>query len=232
MYLHQVKDFKTYLNILKKEPNERTQLMKNLTVNLTRFFRNSLLFDVLENDVLKKIIERKQGNNIKIWSAGCSSGEEPYTIAILMSEICSNKSLTCNFEIFATDIDDEALNTAVMGEYSENQMIETPEKIAKKYFRKEGEVYVIKDEIKKLVHFMHHDLFHDKMLKKVDMILCRNVVIYFTAEAKNQLYKDFYYNLNPGGYLIMGKSENLGGDARKLFRSVDSDEKVYQRPLQ
>jgi chemotaxis protein methyltransferase CheR len=230
MFYHRISSFKDYFDYVKHNDREREGLLKNLTINVTRFYRNNPLWTELKNEVLPELLRRKgEGTPIRIWSAGCSSGEEPYTLVIILKEILGDSFDSYNFKIFATDIDSDALNKALMGEYTFTALTETNPNIIKKYFKKEGEIYIIDEGIKRCIQFLQHDIFHDKMFDNLDLILCRNVVIYFRREAKKKLYLEFYNHLNDQGYLILGKTEIILGDARTKFHTVNSGEKVYQR---
>lgn len=227
MFYHKIDTFKEYFDFLKHYPRENEGLLKNLTINVTRFFRNMPLWLEIKELVIPEILKRKR--MVKIWSAGCSSGEEPYTLAILLHEMLGNQIKDYDFRIYATDIDSEALNRALMGEYPFTALSETKPDIIQRYFRKEDEAYVVDEKIRKMVHFMQHDIFHDKIYDNLDLILCRNVVIYFRREAKEKLYLEFHKHLADQGYLVMGKTEIILGEARNHFNTLNSSEKIYQK---
>ncbi|MCB9362658.1 protein-glutamate O-methyltransferase CheR [Candidatus Woesearchaeota archaeon] len=230
MFITRIPTYDGYLQYIEGNEEEQHQLLKNLTVNVTRFFRNALVFKEIRDVVLPELFRsKKEGKGIKIWCAGCSSGEEPYTIAIILCEILHQKKLPEHIKIFGTDIDQEAINKAMIGEYTQSQLSETEPYLVDKYFIPDGDVYILKDGIRDSVTFVNHDLFNDSLLAGMDIIVCRNVVIYFNQEAKENLYEGFYSCLNNYGYFIMGKSELLTGTARNKFHFVNSDEKIYQK---
>lgn len=230
MFYFQDTSYNDYLNRLTNDVNEQKKLLDKLTVNVTRFFRNAPLWDEIGNVVIPEIVERKgKDASIRVWCAGCASGEEPYSVAILFSEFFGLDRPPSNVQIFATDISSEAINKAIMGEYTVTQLSETRSDIISKYFRRDEEYYVIRDRIKHSVKFFEHDLFVDEPVKDLDIIMCRNVVIYFTRTAKEKLYMTFYNCLNPNGYYVIGKSETLTGEARQKFSFVNSEEKIYKR---
>jgi chemotaxis protein methyltransferase CheR len=231
MFFNQLKSLKDYKDILEIRVREQEELLKNLTVNVTRFFRNIPVWTEFSKSILPQIINSKTGvKRIKIWSAGCSSGEEPYSIAILILEHLKDSIKDYDIKIWATDIDNSALNSAIVGEYSEMSLAEVRADLKDKYFIKEKDIFVIKNEVKHLVHFQHHDLFHDPFLENLDLIICRNVVIYFRKESKESLYLKFFESLSPESYFIMGRTETLTGPAREKFKVINSDEKIYQKP--
>jgi len=220
-----------YMIVLKRDPSEYDRLLDALTINVTQFFRDGGTFKIIKDDVLRKIISAKQKKNkkiIRVWSAGCASGEEPYSIGILFNEILGSK-VDCFFiSIYGTDSDANSLEKARAAEYENNSASEVEEIILRRYFRYDGK-YKLKEEIKQMVKFKHHDLISDEPLTHVDIILCRNVIIYFSKELQQKLFKKFYEGLNKGGYLILGKTESLRGEPARMFQLVNMSERIYQK---
>ncbi|MGE5406036.1 MAG: CheR family methyltransferase [Candidatus Saccharibacteria bacterium] len=174
-----------------------------MTINVSEFFRNKNHWDVLQEKIIPEMLKDRQ--RIKIWSAGCSTGEEPYSLAIMMKENFYNR-----FEpIWATDIDLEVLQKAQMGLYNSKSVAATPPQLVKKYFHEEGNFIRIKDDIKSLVKFQRHDLLKDAFPTDFDLILCRNVVIYFTEETKDKLYRKFVGALRQNGVMFIGSTEQI-----------------------
>jgi len=220
-----------YMIVLKKDPTEYDRLFDALTINVTKFFRDSGTFKGIKDTVLVNIISAKQKQNkkiIRVWSAGCASGEEPYSIAILFNEILGSRINDFFISIYATDIDEKSLEKARAAEYENSSVSEVDGNILKKYFLNEGK-YKLKEEIKRMVKFKHHDLVSDEPLTHTDIILCRNALIYFSRELQQKLFKKFYEGLNKEGYLILGKTETLTGEPSKMFRQVNIGEKIYQK---
>lgn len=231
MRANSVETYMDYLQILKKNLDEFNPLMDSLTINVTEFFRNPETYQAIEGFLRDIIMEKKnRGRNlIRIWSAGCSSGEEPYSIAILLSEILGDEFKDYNITIYATDIDPIIIGKAKAGIYKSENLKNVSEARISRYFKKLEEDYIIRDEIKRLIRFSKLDLIADKKSKSFDMILCRNVVIYFSRELQERLYMDFYDSLNHNGYFVMGKTETLVGESMNRFRSVDKSERIYQK---
>jgi len=220
-----------YMSVLKKDPREYDKLFNTLTINVTQFFRDAGAFKVIKDVVLRKIISAKQKQNkklIRVWSAGCASGEEPYSIGILFNEILGNRVNHFLISIYATDIDANSLKKARAAEYENNSVSEVEENILRRYFQYNGK-YKLKEEIKQMVKFKHHDLISDEPLTHVDIILCRNALIYFSRELQKNLFKKFYKGLNKGGYLILGKTESLVGEPARMFQLVNMTERIYQK---
>lgn len=230
--------YQDYAEILDAHPEEYKKLFDDLTINVSRFFRNPLTFELLYKVVLPDIIEYKQAsmdNMIRIWSAGCANGEEPYSIAILLTELLGKQLKNYNTTIYATDIDTDALDSTKSGEYSEDSVVEVKKGILDKYFHFDGN-YRIKDNVKELVDFSYHDLTSEKFIapaKSVfvnfDLILCRNVLIYFSRTLQDKVFNNFTNDLNKKGYLVLGETETLPDDFKSDFVCVDSLSKIYQK---
>ncbi len=217
-----------YIIYLKKHPEEFEKLLNDLTINYTNFFRDTDVYEHLEHKLLPTLFQSK--NPIKIWSAGCASGEEPYSLAILVHKILGKDVTTKQVTIFASDIDKDALAKAKAGEYQLKQLGALSKKMIEDYFDIQGEIYRIKDAVKATIHFEHFDLMKTPMHFGVDLILCRNVMIYFEKEAQQKIHMSFFNALRDGGYMITGKSEMLSGEPAKKFNAVDYITRVYQKP--
>lgn len=201
-----------YLAIVKKNPEEMKEMLDSVTTNLTRFFRNQPHFDAFINYVIPHVIENKKAagadRTIKIWSAGCSTGEEPYTIAMIMKEICP---IGWDFKITASDISLKCLMTAQQGFYADAKVDGIPSDYLSKYFTKVEGGYQIKDDVKSKIHFDYHNLKNDSGARNLDVIFCRNVLIYFDEPAQLAVINRFYNSMAPHSYLFIGHSESLFG---------------------
>lgn len=193
-----------YVAILKKDREKFDQFINFLTINVSEFYRNTDQWKILDQEVFPNLIQ-KFGKNLKIWSAACSTGDEPYSLVMALSRHVP----LANIRIIATDIDKQVLDTARMGLYNEKSIAGVPDDLKKKYFTKVGSSYQISDEIKKRVEFKEHDLLKDTYPTGCHLIVCRNVVIYFTEEAKDQIYGKFYKSLVQGGTLFIGSTEQI-----------------------
>lgn len=200
-----------YYAIITKDPEEMKIMLDSVTTNLTRFFRNQPHFDAFINYVIPHVVEEKKkgiDRTIKIWSAGCSTGEEPYTIAMIMKEICPPGF---NFKITASDISLKSLMTAQQGFYAENKVEGVPADYLSKYFTKTEGGYQIKKEVMDTIHFDYHNLKNDSGARNLDVIFCRNVLIYFDEAAQLQVINRFWNSMAPSSYLFIGHSESLFG---------------------
>jgi chemotaxis protein methyltransferase CheR len=206
--LNSVKD---YFAVITKDQGEMKGFLDSITTNLTRFFRNQAQFDALENYVVPELMKiKKAGGNttIKIWSAGCSTGEEPYTIAMLLSKILSPP---WKYEIMASDISLKCLMTAKTGYYAENRIVGVPDDYLKKYFEKVEEGYKVNQDIMSKIRFDYHNLKNDSGQRNFDIVFCRNVIIYFDEAAQAAVINRFWDSMASKSFLFIGHSESLFG---------------------
>jgi chemotaxis protein methyltransferase CheR len=195
--------FQDFFKELNRNQNLLNEFLDRLTINVSEFFRNYKRWQMLESKILPQII--KTNMRPKIWSAACSTGEEAYTIAMIAAGLIPYSDI----HILATDIDENALRQAQRAAYSEKSLNEVPEKLKQKFFNRNGDYYYVSEEIKKLVTFKKHNLLSDPFGGPYDLIICRNVLIYFTEAAKNQLYQKFSTGLKKDGVLFVGSTEQI-----------------------
>lgn len=220
-----------YMAVLKKDPSEYDRLLDALTINVTNFFRDKSTYRIIEDTVIPELVSSKKREGkriIRVWSAACASGEEPYSIAILFHEILGDKINDFFISIHATDIDKPSLDKAKMAEYEAGAFSGVNEKILRRFFNRNLK-YNLKELIKQMVRFKQHDLISDRPLTHLDIILCRNVLIYFSRDLQVKLFNKFYKGLNQGGYLILGKTESLAGESAELFQPVSIRERIYRK---
>ena len=197
--------YEEYIEMLKSNHDLFDQFVNFLTINVSEFYRNPDQWELLDKTVIPKLIA-DHGKTLKIWSAACSTGDEPYSLVMAFSKHIP----LSNIQIIATDIDKQVLAAAQMGLYNEKSIANVPEEFKKKYFTPVGKSnYQINDEIKKCVEFKVGNLLSDKYPTDMDLIVCRNVVIYFTDEAKTEIYKKFNASLKTGAYLFVGSTEQI-----------------------
>ncbi|HOB07949.1 MAG: protein-glutamate O-methyltransferase CheR [Limnochordia bacterium] len=195
---HELNDFSGLFNTLKTDADHRREFIDYLTINTSHFFRDQGVFDYLAEKILPAIAS----SQARIWSAGCSIGAEPYSIAMIMLD----KKLPFA-EIIATDIDEDSLKRAAAGVYYPNQVSQVPTSLLERYFTTGKDHYQLKEIVKRQVKFLKHNLLTDPYHKGFDLILCRNVFIYFTSEIQNRLIKQFVASLKQGGYFVVGSAE-------------------------
>ncbi len=218
--------FGRYLQYLAKNPDEYPILLNEITVNYTTFMRDAEVYQYLEYHILPKILQKTP---VRIWSAGCASGEEPYSLAILVHKILGDKLASHNVTIYASDIDKVVLSKAAKGEYQEKQLQGINRLTVDNYFNKEDGVYKVKNHIKQLIRFEEFDLMKPAAHTNLDLILCRNVMIYFSREGQQNVHMNFYHALRDGGYFVSGKAEILSGEPAAKFVPIDIKTRVYQK---
>jgi len=244
--------FYSYYRLLisQQGKQELARLLENLTVNETSFFRNKAQLDLFQHDSLEELLQRKQAArdfSLRIWSAGCSTGQEPYTLAMLVGDALSYHNLRnpqpsytsalpkpmvpspWRLEILASDISYSVLRAAQEGSYNEQQMSAVDYGFRLRYFDKVGARYAIKKSVKELVHFDFHNLKTEYLPQRNDMIFCRNVMMYFDEAEQKRLVEKFYRCLNPKGFLFVGHAESLLGLTAKFQMVHRNAGTAYQR---
>jgi chemotaxis protein methyltransferase CheR len=200
------KDFLSYYKELSKSPTMLEEFLNKMTINVTEFFRNPERWDALV-PVLKDL--ESKTSSLKVWSSACSTGQEPYTLSMLLQD-----NVKKPFSILATDIDKTVLETAKNGVYSPALLKSVPEKYKKNYFKETTDSWTVTDKTKRPITFKQHNLLEDAYPSGYDLIVCRNVMIYFTEEAKQEIFHSFAKALKPGGILFVGATEQIT-DAKK-----------------
>lgn len=227
---YQLTDYGQYANYLKDNPEETANLFNELLIGVTKFFRDAAAFDSLKISI-KELLARKKGDEpVRVWVAGCSTGEEAYSVAMLLVEAVNELKLKIapKIQIYATDLDETALERARAGSYHENIVSEVSPERLKQFFFKEDDCYRVKKELREVIVFAQQNLIKDPPFIKLDLLCCRNLLIYFTAELQKKIIPLFYYALNPGGIMFMGPAETIGGFT-DMFRPTDPKWKLFQR---
>ncbi|HIH43746.1 MAG TPA: protein-glutamate O-methyltransferase CheR [Candidatus Methanoperedenaceae archaeon] len=225
--------YKDYASILLKNSEEPGYLKQVLTVNVTELFRNPETYESFGRNVLPNLIRSKESDRrIRIWSAGCSNGEEVHSIAILLLEALGSRARRFDISILGSDIDDESLEIAAKGLYKPKNIEKIRKERLSRFFTRMDDYYTVTDDIRDIIRFKHHDMISGVCLGGFDVIFCRNVTIYFDQKLQERLYMNFYNSLNDGGYFVMGKTETLVGPAGRMFRPVDLKERIYQKVKQ
>lgn len=218
-----VNSYEDYIALIKKDKALFEQFINFLTINVSEFYRNPDQWKLMDETVIPKILANNN-RQIKIWSAACSTGDEPYSLAMAFSKHVP----LSNIKILATDIDKQVIAHAQVGLYNAKSIAGVPEDMKKKYFTQVGSSYKIADEIKKCVEFKEHNLLKDIYPKDFDLILCRNVVIYFTDEAKDMIYQKFFESLKKKGVLFIGSTEQISNYKDIGFERLSSF--YFQKP--
>lgn len=227
MIVNGKKSLEEYFDFLNESKNEKEQLYQDILIGVTGFFRDSEAFQALYEKAIPLITENAE-KEIRIWSVACSTGEEAYSLAILLDIFCSGNQIEKKYKIFATDIDEGAISTAQKGIYSEEALSDMSPKIIKEYFTKRHDKYHINEKIRKNVFFAHHDMISDAPFSKIDLIVCRNVLIYINADYQKVILSTFYKMLNEKGCLFLGSSESVNA-VGQVFIAIDRKWKLYQK---
>jgi len=228
MQMLHISDLKDYLGVLKSQPKEIDELFNMMLIGVTQFFRDKPSFDALKEH-LQKVLDKKKNNEpMRIWVPGCSTGEEAYTLAILIDQIMGNSRPDFNLQIFATDIDARAIAHARRGVYTAQSLDGLPQVLIDKYFIRKGNDYELIKIIRGRVLFSKHDLTMNPPFLRLDLITCRNLLIYFNSALQQQVLPIFHYALNNEGVLFLGKSETIG-QFTDLFGTLDAKHKIYER---
>lgn len=213
-----------YLDFLKDSDKEKETLQRELLIGVTRFFRDVEAFESLRSKVFSTWTGK---HSIRIWSAGCSTGEEVYSLAILLNEYLEQQGITADVKIFATDVDRNSIEYAGKGLYPDSVVADLDSILLTKYFIRKENGYQINDSIRKMIVFATHNLLKDSPFSRIDLLVCRNLFIYIRPEIQTKLLSMFYYSLNADGYLFLGNSETLG-EMSEAFEYVDTKWKIYR----
>ena len=221
MQLIGVDGFERYADYLEANPDEFAQLLNSILINITGFFRDPESWDCVAKKAVAPLIAAKgPQDTIRAWSAGCASGQEAYSIAMMLADALGVAAFHERVKIYASDADEEALAQGRLGSYTEKDLAELDPKLTEKYFERSNGRYVFHKELRRAVIFGHHDLVQDAPISRLDLLVCRNTLMYFNAETQAKVLSRFHFALNPGGYLFLGRAEMLLAHASQ-FAPVD-----------
>lgn len=224
---------KDYCDLLISEKTEIDQLVKVLTIHVSQFFRNLSAFEKLRTEIIPYLFAAARQNekkSLRFWSLGCASGEEPYSLALILAEHFARETVEIPVTIDATDVDTAILRTAEKALYNHDRLLETPLNYIQKYFHEEGVHYSLSPSIRSMVTFRHGEMFNNLIYQDCDLLLCRNVLIYFAREQQEKILINIAQALGTKGFLMLGKSETIMGTNRTRFQTVCPVERIY-RPL-
>ncbi len=227
-------DYLQYRQRIKQDPMEGQRLINDLTINVTEFFRDQDVYEAIRKDVVPQLIDYKRENRIyslRAWSAGCATGEEPYSLAILFLNALNKKGNARSWavRITATDLDDKAIEKARAARYETAKVL--PGIVLGDYFLRDGDVYAVREEVKRPVRFLLMDIMKQPPLRHLDLILCRNVLIYFERDKQHVIMDIFRHCLRPGGFLVLGKSEAIIGATESGFEPYRRRERIYRKVM-
>ncbi|MFD7337230.1 CheR family methyltransferase [Streptomyces violascens] len=222
-------DYADYRDRLETDADEFRTLFNTILINVTSFFRDTDAWSLLQDDVLPEVLaDIPSGGEIRVWSAGCSSGEEAYSLAIMFAEALGVEESLARVKIYATDVDEEALREARSGLYQAKALEPLSTKLRDKYFEKNGAQYVFRQDLRRRVIFGRHDITRDAPISRLDLLVCRNTLMYFNVEAQTQIVDRFHFALRERGYLFLGKAEMLLNDGDR-FEAINIRQRIFRR---
>ena len=225
--INQISSLSDYVDFLEKSSSEAQDLYKEFLIGVTRFFRDEEAFKALEKKIIPKIFELKKNiDPIRVWSIGCSTGEEAYSIAMLFQEYMDKHQIFCEVKIFATDIDKKSLEQGSMGLYPESIVNDVNMARLHQFFVKKNNYYQVHEKIRRMVVFARHNILRDPPFSKIDLLTCRNMLIYFQGPLQQKVMSMIHFSLKNKGFLFLGNSESVG-DAAELFDSIDKKHRIY-----
>ena len=228
MSLHQMSGISDYIKFLSTNQEETERLNKEFLINVTSFFRDPEVFDFLKSVVFPECLKKHIGEDIfRVWIPGCSTGEEAYSMAIIIREYLNANHLNIPFKVFATDLDEDSVEKARKGVYPESIAVDVSESRLKAFFKKTDVTYTVKEDIRNSLVFARHNLIKDPPFSRMDLISCRNLMIYLGVEAQRHVIPLFHYALNPEGILVLGTSESISGFF-DLFTLIDKKQRIYR----
>lgn len=226
--------YRQYADALDADPAEYERLLDALTINVTEFFRDKVVWDSIQRNLLKPMLHDKlvgRSRTIRAWSAGCATGEEPYSIAMALLDLLGNDPSRFLVSVLATDLDAEALARAERGVYENEKLRRIPPSYQVRFTKMhDKQHFEVTPEVKRLVRFQRFSLFDEPPMRVVDLVMCRNVFIYFDRDQQAKVLKHFWHSLSRGGYLVLGRSEKLSPEAMQLFEPIDGKERIYRKP--
>ncbi|WP_269520613.1 CheR family methyltransferase [Alteromonas sp. BMJM2] len=230
MLARRLSNFNSYVDLLRREPTEVELLYKDILISVTNFFRDPNTFKQLSPILDDIVAQKSEGEPLRLWVVGCATGEEAYSLAIMLAEAVGglDQLAAGDHQIFSTDVDANALAIARRGVYSEASMADVPPAYREKYFKRKNNGYEIIDELKRVILFSNHNIADDPPFLRVDLITCRNLLIYFEQELQKKVYRIFHYSLRERGYMFLGKSESTS-QVTDIFRTIHSQERIFQK---
>ena len=225
-------DLRVYLRRVARDPIERAQLVKALTIHVSQFFRNPSTFRAIEHEALSSILSDKErigARALRFWSVGCACGEEPYSLALLLMEVAPDVTRRYSTAIYGTDVDPGCLRLAQEGRYPAISLKSLPARWKQRYFTPVGTDYHLAPEVRRMVHFKLHSILDPVPFGRIDLAVFRNVLIYMTEQLQERVLLAVHGALNVGGFLVLGKVEGLAGAARGLFDAVNVPERIYRK---
>ena len=226
MQLLQIASENDYADYLKEHPNE----FEHFFINFTSFFRDISIWEYIAKEILPRIIAGKpESEPLKIWSAGCASGEETYTLSIILAEAIGVEQFRSRVRIYSSDVDEDALKEARQGSYVSNEVVGIPDGLLEKYFERVGDRYVFRQDLRRSIIFCRHNVIEDAPMSKINLLTCRNVLMYFNTEAQMRALVRFYFGLKDSGFLLLGNTETIPTALSNLFTPINLHHHIFMK---
>jgi two-component system CheB/CheR fusion protein len=222
-----VETYTDYIDYLEVHPEEFEQLFNTILINVSSFFRDPEAWDVIREVVVPDIASRRPSGPIRIWSAGCATGQEAYTVVMVLAEALGAEAVKERVKVYATDLDRDALDRARQADYSAKDIETVPPELLEKYFRSAGGSYSFSNDLRRSVIFGRHDLLQDAPISRTDLLICRNTLMYFNADVQSQLIHRLHFSVADHGFLFLGKVEMLSQG--ELFQTVDAKHRIFRK---
>lgn len=224
-----ITSYSNYYEYIKANPLEFTPLFNIIEINVTSFFRDINAWNYVADSIIPRIIAVKAANEqIKVWNAGCASGEETYTLAILLAEVLGVEQFCARVKIYSTDIDEEALSQARLGSYCSSKIAGIPPTLLEKYFEQADNHYIFRQDLRRSFIFARHNIIEDAPMSKIDLLVCRNTLIYFNIESQTRALARFHFGLKNNGFLFLGMSEMLPAHTN-FFTSINLQQRIFTK---
>jgi len=222
--------YDVYRTYLESHPDEFVELFNTILINVTAFFRDPPVWDYLRREIVPQIVAEAEADSIRVWTTGCASGEETYSLAMCFAEALPESELGSRLKIYATDIDEDALAEARHGAYTDDQVEAVPTDLRERYLERLDQRWTVAGPLRRAVIFGRHDVVHDPPISRIDLLTSRNTLMYFTPDAQRRIIANFHFALQPGGYLLLGKAEMMLGRS-PLFAPVELKHRVFRKAL-
>ncbi|MUH01636.1 hypothetical protein F7734_59045 [Scytonema sp. UIC 10036] len=223
-----IQSFREYKDYLEEHSEEVTHVFNALQISVTSFFRDKADWDYLSSQIVPEIIASKlPDEDIRVWSAGCAFGQETYTLAMILAESVGLQQFRQRVRIYGTDISEKALNQATRGSYLSDEVKNIPQSLLNRYFELANNYYVFRHDLRRSIIFQHHNIIHDTPIPRIDLLVCRNTLIYFSQEAQTRTLVRFYFSLKESGFLFLGSSETAANS--NLFTTVNITHRIFAK---
>ncbi len=225
-----IESYSDYVAYLEGHPEELIHLFNTILINVTGFFRDASAWEYVAKSIVPLITARKSSDEpIRVWSAGCASGEETYTLAMVLAEALGMEHYGARVRIYSTDLDEEALNQARQGSYLSTEVAGIPPALLNQYFEQADDRYVICKDLRRAIIFCRHNLIHDAPMSNIDLLVCRNVLIYFNIETQIRVLVRFHFGLKDSGFLFLGNTEIVPTEMGEVFTRVDLRHHIFTK---